>query len=238
MNEADALRMLENIGAKQMSDAETDERQTVMDIPQTEVARPDIPPPRVDSLGRSMAKKRGRPPGSVNKANASATTEQLKAEIAKRLPTNAILSDENVGKALAGAFAAIGLFRGGHWRLFAHEEKELGEAFGPLARLHGPEELTKWVTALMMIPVVSGILMPRVAVERMIMQGDIKKEEARSTLLQIHAFTEAEKQFSVQKAAADAKQAADYLRAQATVGATVAEQFKTEEEKEDVLNGH
>lgn len=204
--------------------------------PDVDIPRPDIPPPPVDSLGRSMAKKRGRKPGTQG-ANPPDAAKQLQKEINKRLPSGAAMSDENVGKALAGAFAAIALFRGGHWRLFAQEERELGSCFGPLARLHGPEELAKWVTILMTIPVATAVLMPRIGVERMIMKGEIEKGEGRVTILRIRALMQAESMLDAEQQKKEAakleKEAADYLQAQQEVGRSVANDLNGEKVKSE-----
>lgn len=201
--------------------------------PMMDVARPDIPAPKVDALGRSMANKRGRKPGPQAPKD---TSKQVQTEVSKRLPPGTILSDENVGRAISGAFSAIGLFRGGHWRLFQPEEKKYGECFGPLARLYGPEELGKWITALLVVPVVAETLGPRLAVERMILNGDIKKEQGRLTLLQIAAMTEAEKHLNVEQ---QAKEGIEYLKAQASVGVQVAHEMKKAEIESEqlIVNG-
>ncbi len=201
-------------------DAETAARLDNPAPPTVDVGRPDIPPPKRDSMGRSMAKRRGKAPLPRDEAGniIRDSTSQLKTELKHRLPKDLALSDANVGKALAGAFAAIGLFRGGHWRLFAQEEAQLGECFGPLARIYGPEELGKWVTVLMTVPVVTGILMPRIAVERMVIGGTVDKAAARSMLLQVSAFTEAEKSFNMER---EVKEAQAYLKAQAQAAVDV-----------------
>lgn len=231
--------------------------------PMTEVSRPDIAPPEKKRRGRkpfardaagniirtseeqakveASAAKRlstlGKTPRKPveKQTHAQMQAQVVKEEIKARLPQNMLMTDANVGKALAGAFAAIGLFRGPHWRLFSQEESELGECFGPLARLYGPEQLAIWVTVLMTVPVVTAILMPRIGVERMIMQGDIKRQEARVTLLQIRALSEAEKTMNIEQ---QVRESEAYLRAQVGVGMAVGVDMKQAEIKQEgVLNG-
>lgn len=168
----------------------------------TNVAPEDIPR---DSLGRSMANKRGRKPGpqAPRASGTPAQANQLKKELSKRLPSDPKeLTDEAVGQAFAGAFAACGLVSGAtHWRLFADERQGYGEVFGPLARLYGKESLVKWITALTAIPLLASTIGPRVAIQGMIQKGEVKKTEARVMLLNVRAMMAAEEQLDINKMA-------------------------------------
>lgn len=181
-----------------MSDekAETPKPPAMPDTP----PRPDIPEVRYDSIGRPMDpnKPRGRKPGSQNKAAQANASPTLSGELKKRLPEGSILSDENVGKAIAGAFGAIGIFGGPHWRLMKLEQDEYGTVFGPLARMYGPDELAKWITILMALPVVTSTVMPRLAIQNMIHKKELDKERGRVALIQIKAMMAAEEGFNIE----------------------------------------
>ncbi len=199
-----------------MPDMTDDELQAMLDAqppisqpipPVVEVPRPDIAPP--------AKKRRGRAPlprdkhGNIIRNPEEQAAIKLKTELGKRLPVGAeMMTDANVGKALAGAFATIGVFRGPHWRLFQSEETELGAIFGPLARLAGADaaaQLAKWITMLMAIPVVTAVVMPRVAVERQVLSGDLPREQGRVLLLQLKALMEAEKSLNINKGVQEAQ---------------------------------
>lgn len=213
----------------------------------------DLPPPEgppvIKKIGRhfkdcpcaqcikTFGPVASRPPlasrSQAGRKRSPAAAGSLQQELNKRLPEEKeLLSDANVGQAIAGAFAAIGMFRGGHWRLFAQEEAELGKAFGPLARLYGPEELGKWITALMLVPVVTGVIMPRIAVEREIMAGRTPKEGGRMQLLEIKSFVEAEKTIDVAQHVKESQafaQAQAMLKARITAATEVTKELKEEQ---------
>lgn len=194
--------------------------------PAVEVARPDTPAPRVDSLGRSMEKKRGRKPGPQGPRNVN-TAAALKTELGRRLPKDAAsLTDEMVGVAISGALAAIGLVAGPHWRALPSETRDLGEAFGPLARVYGSEELAKWITVLLVIPTVVTIVAPRIAIQSMIAKKEMPKEEGRSALLRIKAMMAAEEDLNIDHQAQEAKA---YVQEQVNVGLRVAAQVKAQQ---------
>lgn len=205
--------------------------------PVVEVARPDIAPPKVDSLGRSMVNKRGRKPGPQGPRGEKLNTQSaLAGELGKRLPTDSkMLSDAMVGEAISGAFSAIGIFGGPHWRLFPQESAKFGEVFGPLARLYGAEELAKWITILMCLPVCTEVLGPRIAISSMIAKKELPKEEGRKFLLHIKGMMAAEKDLDIDM---QAKESAAYLRAQVATGMSVAADMSVEQmTKEGVVNG-
>lgn len=228
----------------QMSD---DIRQQVIDLgdnpkpPMVEVARPDIAAPERKKRGRPRPpegykyeqpgwKGYRRPKGTVN------TQQALASELKSRLPANVKdLTDDNVGQAIAGAFGAIGLFGGPHWRLFPDETKRYGEVFGPMARLYGPENLAKWITILMCLPLLTETLGPRIAISTLIAKKEIKKEEGRSYLLNIRAMMAAEQDLDI---TTQAKEGAAYLRAQVDVGLNAAAAAKVEQlSNEGIVNG-
>lgn len=192
--------------------------------------RPDIPAPPTDSMGRSMANKRGRKPGPQGPRNAD-VGQTLKSELTKRLPTDgALMTDENVGKALSGAFSVIGIVGGPHWRLMKKEQDELGELYGPLARMFGPEELAKWIMALMVLPGTTAIIMPRLAIQSMIQKGEIEKEHARVSLIQCKGMMAAEANLDIE--AQVLEQAAvgnQYLRAQVSAAQTATAEMKAQQ---------
>lgn len=194
--------------------------------PAVDVARPDIQPPE--------KKKRGRKPlprdanGNIIRDPAEQRAA-IEKEVKKRLPTTLeMMSDENVGKAIAGAFAAIGLFRGPHWRLFPQEASELGEIFGPLARLMGGEEFAKWIAAFTALPVVIGVLAPRIAVERAVIADPEKKPAGRIMLLQIKGMMEAEKTLNLEQ---QVKEAKAFQTAVVNSGVEAAVEMRAKEEK-------
>ncbi len=189
------------------------------------IQRPDTQPDpaaKVDSLGRSMANKRGRKPGVSYLPGATPAAKT------KVTPMDAQLSDENVGKAIAGIFALASLPLGSHWKLFAPEQKELGECFGPFARMVGPEAFGQWLTGLTIMPVAINIVAPRLAIQRMIYKKDIPIEAARPTLLMIKAGMEAEKVIDIERQVTDSK---DYLKATVAAGAEAAAQARIQEIK-------
>ena len=176
------------------------------------VTRPDTPEPKLDALGRSNEKKRGRAPlprdeqgraihpdGTVAKRR-TPKTAQVIPEDDKRL------TDEFVGKALSGAFALVSVPLGPHWKLFTPEQRELAEAIGPLARLYGSEEMAKWISVLMIAPVVVNIVMPRLAVQHMIAAGEVEKRKSRGTILRLKAFMEAESVLDIATQVAESKE--------------------------------
>ncbi len=217
-----------------MSDQEPKEEKP----PVVEVARPDIAAPAVDSLGRSMANKRGRKPGPQAPRAEGATQKQtLSKELGKRLPQNVQdMSDAVVGEAIAGAFAAIGLAAGPHWRLFESEKVKLGETFGPIARLFGTDALAQAILVMMCIPVTAEVMAPRLAIQGMIRRGEMKKEEARSTLLNIKGMMQAEKSLNIEEQALESEaMGREFLRAQVKAGMDGAAQVKAEQLKSEGL---
>jgi hypothetical protein len=160
----------------------------------------------------------------------------LKGELKNRLPTAiAEMTDEHVGEAISGAFSAIGLLAGPHWRLFPQEKAQLGETFGPLARLYGPEELAKWITILMCIPVVATVTAPRIAIQTMIARKEMKKEEGRSALLQIKGMMAAESHLEFEHQAIES---AEYLKSQIRAGMETAADLRVQQiHTEGVVNG-
>lgn len=170
--------------------------------PVVELPRPDIAAPEKKRRGRKPMPRDAQ--GNIIRDPAEQAAVKLKQELGKRLPGGEVMTDANVGKAISGALAAIGIFRGPHWRAFPQEERELGETFGPLARMYGPTELAKWITLLMAVPVVTSIVMPRVAVEQQIMTGGLPKEKGRVMLLQLKALMESEKTLNVEAGVRDA----------------------------------
>lgn len=204
------------------------------------VAPADIPR---DSLGRSMLNKRGKKPGqgAAQKAQgggaAQATTAQLKTELGKRMPKDPKdLTDKAVGEAINGAFSAIGLFAGPHWRLFSDEREQYGEVFGPLARLYGQEALVKWMTILMAVPVVTATIGPRVAVQQMIHKKQIDKKDGRAWMIRMKAMVAVESELdldrmvkedkAIMNAKANAEQA---MRTFAKEGVDIATQLSNED---------
>lgn len=189
-------------------------------------------PKRVDSLGRSMDKPRGRKPG-VPQPRKSADPDlqaKLQAELSKRLPAGEALSDANVGKAIAGAFGAIGIFAGPHWRLMMQEETQWGMAFGPLARLYGPEDLAKWIMVLMVLPVVTSTIGPRIAIQQMIYKGELEKNEGRKALLQIKAMMAAEEGLNIEQQIEEQKAAGvAFMRAQVKAAHEATAELKAQE---------
>lgn len=208
----------------------------------TNVAPADIPR---DSLGRSMVNKRGKKPGAGSAAKpqgqTGVTQAQLKNELAKRLPKDPKdLTDKAVGDAINGAFSAIGLFAGPHWRLFSDERESYGEVFGPLARLYGQEALVKWMTILMAIPVVTATIGPRVAVQTMIHRKEIEKKDGRKWMIRMKAMMAAESELDLNrmvnedKAILTAKaNAATNIQSFAREGLDMAAQLSAEEMQMD-----
>lgn len=189
-------------------------------------------PKRVDSLGRSLDKPRGRRPGPQGPRAAPKEELQAKltAELSKRMPEGQILSDENVGKAIAGAFGAIGIFGGPHWRLMLQEETKWGMAFGPLARIYGPEDLAKWIMVLMVLPVITETLGPRIAIQQMVYRGELPKNEARKALLQIKAMMAAEEGLNIEQQIAEQQESATaYMRAQVKAAHDATAELKAQE---------
>jgi len=210
--------------------------------PTVEVARPDIAEPEKKRRGK------GRPPGGYlyeqpgykgaykgARAN-NGQPQTLKGELQKRLPTDIKqMSDETVGVAISGAFAALGIFAGPHWRLFPQETRQYGETFGPLARLYGSEELAKWITILMCIPIIAQTVAPRVAIQQMVYKGECKKEEARSLLLNIKGMMAAEETLDADH---QAKEGEAFLRAQVNAGMNAGADMKVQQiQTEGVVNG-
>lgn len=214
--------------------------------PTVEVARPDIAAPRLDSLGRSMANKRGRKPANAGASTVNAgqtlshggmaeSGKRLAKELKSRLPTDIkSVSDEMVGEAIAGAFAAIGLVAGPHWRLFTEEKVGLGEAFGPLARLYGPDELAKYITVLMTVPIVATVMAPRVAIQGMIARKEVPKGEGRSLLLQIKGMMAAEETLNIEQQAIES---AAMLKATVNAGMQANADMKVADLKRDGMAG-
>ncbi len=198
-------------------------------IPTVEVPRPDIaPPPKA---------KRGRKPlprddsGNIVRDPELAKAAKLSGELKRRLPGQPeLLTDEKVGKAIAGAFGVLGLFRGPHWRLFPQEEAEYGAIFGPLARLYGPEELGRVITLLTCLPVIATTLGPRIAIERGIMTGKLEKKDGRIHLLALRGMMEAEKQLDLAK---QVKEAAAFQRVIVQNGIEMQVDNSAKEEKAD-----
>ncbi len=206
--------------------------------PAVEVARPDIAKPPTDSLGRSMANKRGRKPGPQGPRNASsgnagnANVSPMARELGKRLPADiSAMSDEKIGEAIAGAYAAIGLAAGPHWRLFAQEKARMGEVFGPIARVFGTEELAKYLLVAVAFPTVAEITAPRMAIQSMIRKGDIDKEEGRSVLLRIKGMQAAEAKLSFDQ---DTAEGEAFLNAEIKAGRDTAADMKRAEMERDL----
>lgn len=194
-------------------------------------ARPDIAAPMLDSLGRSMANKRGRKPGpQAPRDTAQVLTKELKA----RMPEHGSMSDDAVGKAIAGAFGAIGIFGGPHWRLLPTEQMEYGLTFGPLARMFGPEKLAQWIMVLMALPLVTSTVMPRVAIQSMIQKGELVKAEGRKTLIHIKTMMYAENSLDIEKQVLEgAAEASSYLRAQVEMARSVTTEMSTAQAVKD-----
>lgn len=205
------------------------------------IARPDVAEPpakKVDSLGRPMDKPRGRKPLPRNEAGqiihpdgtlgaAKKTTPGAKA--VKAVAAMAELSDENVGKAFSGVFALASLPLGNHWRLFGEEEKELGEVYGPLFRMLGPEEAAKVMKVfafLAVAPATVTVIMPRLVVQKMIIDGAVDKKLSRPTLLEIKSFMAAEKELNIE---AQVQESAAILRGTVRNAAEIAAKAKAAE---------
>lgn len=184
-----------------MSDADAMQRAVDAAAASSPVQKPETavdPALHLDSLGRSMVKKRGRPKGSVNAPK--------EAKPVKGTPEAEMLTDANVGKAIAGIFAIISLPLGGHWRLFKPEERELGECFGPFARIVGPEAFGHWLTGLTIMPVAINIIAPRLAVQQMIIKKVLPKADARPAILQMKAMMAAEGVIDIERQIAESKE--------------------------------
>lgn len=179
--------------------------ETIVDNATSEapVTKPETavdPAAKVDSLGRSMANKRGRKPGVQYAPVAPGAKPNKAASIVEPL------SDENVGKAIAGLFSLISLPLGAHWRLFPQEEGELGRCLGPFARIIGPEAFGHWLTGLTIMPVAMSIIGPRIAIQQAIYKGRVKKDDARPALVNFKAMMAAESVLDMERQVKDAKQ--------------------------------
>ncbi len=216
--------------------------------PVIELPAPHVPDVPRDSLGRSLVNPRGRPKGSAQRggrkpaaAAAGTSTDALREELRKRLPDAdpALLSDEKVGKAIAGAFAAIGIFGGNHWRLLKSEEAEYAAAFGPLARLYGPENLAQWISVLMILPLLTSTIIPRLAINSMVKKDEIKPENARVSLLQIKTMMYAENSLNLEADALEgAEEGKRYLRQKAKMAIDAAAELKSRQmQTEGIING-
>lgn len=170
---------------------------------------PAVPVPRPD-IAAPEPRKRGRKPlprdaaGNIIRDPAQVQAK-LSKELGKRMPNPSVESDEAVGKAIAGAFGAVGLFAGPHWRLFPQEEQEYGKVFGPFVRLFGNEELAKLIMVLTALPVIVETVAPRIAIQRAIANGVIEKDKGRMHLLSMKGMIAAEKDLDIERQIAEAR---------------------------------
>ncbi len=166
---------------------------------------PDVQPPEPKKRGRKPYPRDAngnivRPDGTVSAAKPQSRSQQVKE--AKEIG----LTDENVGKAFSGAFMVTSIGLGAHWRLFPWEEKELGRAFGPLARKY-PGKIEQYIDILMLAPVTAGIIVPRAMVHKMKVEGHIEPSDTRKTLLRVLTLMEAERNISLSEMAKEGEEA-------------------------------
>lgn len=168
--------------------------------------------PTPQAVEATEPKKRGRKPlprdanGNIIR-DSVATASGAPTRHAK--PVVQSVTDEEAGKAIQGAFMLASVGLGSHFRLFPQEQADMGQCFGPLFRKY-PDKIGDTLSLLMIAPTVVGVMMPRIMVSKMIAAGEVKREEARSTVLTMVSFMEAEKQLNV---AETVKEANDYFKA-------------------------
>lgn len=201
------------MSTEEETQAQADEAKVARAVDALPVPRPDTQPDpnaKVDSLGRSMANKRGRKPGVKYASNG--TTKSAPAAQQEQG-----LSDEMVGKALAGIFSLGSLAMGPHWRLMKQEEEEMGRTFGPFARILGPEAFGLWLVGLSALPTAVGIIAPRFAVEGLIAKKQFARPDGRRALLMFKASMVAEGMIDIDR---QVKESEDYLKELVKAGAS------------------
>lgn len=146
---------------------------------------PKIDPPTA-TIPETAKKKRGRPPGTKNKTSTVPGAANVSLDSA-----NPSISDNEVGRTFAGIFLVTSIGLGPHWRLFPHEETEIGRCFGPIFRRY-PEKFGQYMDLLMCGPVVASVVVPRLGVEKAI-AGGVPREKGRELLSLGLSIMEAEK---------------------------------------------
>ena len=180
---------------------------------------PDSPVPRPD-IQSDAPKKRGRKPlprdaaGNIIHPDGTVGSKPRTAVARVAAP---VITDDEAGKAIQGAFMLASVPLGPHWRLFPQEQTELGKCFGPLFRRY-PDKVGDYLTALMIAPTAVAVVMPRLVVSKMRAAGDIEKGQERITVLRIVSMLEAEKHLNI---AREVRESEDFLRA-TVAGAAVA----------------
>ncbi len=213
----------------------SDETDVMEAIAASPVSRPDVP--------EVTAKPKGRPKlprdanGNIIRADGTVSTPQARRapktdSVVKSKPETAALTDESIGKAIGGAFSLVSIALGPHWKLFTPEEKEWGEAIGPLARIYGTEKLAQFITALMLAPLAVNTVMPRLAVEQAFRKGEFEKHELRGAILKFKAFMAAENELNIEQQVTESKAYLKEMVAKATVVAATA---KVEEMKQEAV---
>lgn len=145
-----------------------------------------------------------RPDGSVGPRTGAARKSTAKEE--------ETWTDEESGKVIQGAFMAAGMVpaMGRHWKLFPHEQREMGECFGPIFRRY-PEYVPQFVKLLIVAPTVVGIVGPRLAIQQMVWKKEIEADQSRAILLKMLSFMEAEKHLDLKK---QMEESAEWLKSQ------------------------
>lgn len=181
-------------------------QQVQAEIEAAPVAAPEgVPLTATGTVESNGPKKRGRKPyprdangniirpdGSVSKPSGAVR------HVPAKQTEDSIATDENIGEAIGAAFALVSIPLGPHWRLFLQEKHKAGQVLGPLVRLYGEDAVLKKVIPIIMtIPVATDLIMPRIAVQRMIMSVEGKEREdmkaqARAMLLRVKAYAAAE----------------------------------------------